>query len=203
MRKEPDGPTGEVAVLDISDPRNLRVLDRKTEEKTWSYDNFATGDIVYAFPYMKGSKKLNIYQISPEGKLRFDHSFEHPLIDGVHSFQRGDLLYLANFGSSSLFILNIKDPLNPFLVGELQDKRMGNPSRITIDEKNSLLWVAGYMDNIISVIDVKNPESPQFIQAFENEYFKRVQTIAYHKECLYVGSRDSNSTIVFNVTVNS
>ncbi len=202
IRKEPSGPTGEIVVLDISDPSNIRILDQKTEEKTWSYDNFATGDIVYSFPYMKGSKKLHIYQISEEGTLQFKKSFEHPLLDAVHSFKRGDLLTIANFAPSTLMILNIKDPLNPIVVGELQDDRMGEPCRFAIDDENSLVWIAGFWKNCISVIDVENPKEPKFLKAFENDYFDRVQTIAYHKEHLYVGSRDSNSTVVFQVTVN-
>ncbi len=199
IRKEPSTPTGEVAILDISDPSNIRVLDRQTEENTWSYDNFATGDIVYSFPYMKGNKKLHIYQVSQDGMLRFKKSFEHPLLDAVHSFKRGDLLYIANFAPSTLTILNIKDPLNPFIVGELQDERMGELCRIAIDDENGLVWVAGYRKNNISAIDVRNPDNPKFIKAFENNYFDRVQTIAYHKGHLYVGSRDSNSTVILKV----
>jgi 6-phosphogluconolactonase (cycloisomerase 2 family) len=79
---------------------------------------------------------------------------------------------------------------------------MGEPSRIAIDERNGLVWVAGYRKNSISAIDVRDPKNPQFIRDFENDYFNRVQTIAYHNEHLYVGSRESNSTVVFKVTVN-
>jgi hypothetical protein len=87
------------------------------------------------------------------------------------------------------------------VVGELQDDRMGEPNRMALDEENRLLWIAGYRKDIISVLDVRKPSEPQFIREFENDNFMRVQTITYHNEHLYVGSRDSNSTVVFKVTI--
>ena len=201
MRKEKSTPTGQIATLDISNPQDIQLIDKETESNTWSYDNFAIENVVYSFPYMMGSKKLHIYEISPDGTLRFEKIFEHPLLDGVHSLKKGKLLYIANFGSSTILILNIEDPFNPIVVGELQDDRMGEPNRMALDEENGLLWVAGYRKDIISVLDVRKPSEPQFIREFENDNFMRVQTIAYHNEHLYVGSRDSNSTVVFKVTI--
>jgi len=192
---------GEVAIIDVSDPGNLRIADKQIEPDTWSYDNFATGKAVYSFPYLKGNRKLNIYEIMPAGTLCFRKRLTNPLLDGVHYFQEDSLLTIANFGTATILTLNIRDPFNPHIIGHLQDRRLGNPNRIAPDRHHQLLWVAGFRENIISVIDVSNPQRPSFIKSFTHELFNCVQTIACYKNHLFVGSRDTNSTIIFRVDI--
>ncbi|MCK5740510.1 hypothetical protein KAH55_15075 [bacterium] len=201
IRNEPQAPTGKVAVINITNPKNLQIIDEKIETNTWSYDNFATGNTVYSFPYMKGNGKLNIYELQQNGKLNFKKSFADPLIDGVHSYQKDNLLTLANFGTAAILFLDIQDPLNPRIIGKLQDDRLGEPNRIAPDHTHQLLWVAGYRKNIVSVVDISNPRQPRFIKSFEHELFDRVQTIAFHQNHLFVGSRNTNSTVIFKVDI--
>jgi len=87
------------------------------------------------------------------------------------------------------------------LIGELQDDQLGNPNRIAPDYQHRLLWVAGFRKNIISVVDFTDPQHPRFIKSFTHELFNCVQTIAYYKGHLFVGSRDTNSTVIFRVEI--
>ena len=111
------------------------------------------------------------------------------------------MLMVANFGTAAILTLNIRDPFNPQVVGELQDERIGNPNRIAPDYQHRLLWAVGFRKNIISVIDISDPRQPKFLNSFTHQLFDCVQTIAYYKNHLFVGSRDTNSTVIFRVEI--
>ena len=195
------GPTGRLALVDISDPASLRLVTETTELGSWSYDNHAINNAIYSFPYKIGNGKLNIYKLDHGNEMHFCRSFVDPLLDGVHCHQFGDQLIVANFGTASIMVLDIQDPFNPKPIGRLSDSRLGQPNRIAPDFEHNLLWVAGFRKNTIAVVDVENRTELQFVKPFSHKLFSVVQTVAYYQGYLFVGSRNSNSTIVFRVEI--
>ena len=200
VRDEPTQPTGRIAVIDIADPRHLRVAVALTEPGAWSYDNHAVQNAVYSFPYKQGNGKLSIYELGRDDHFRLHGTLVDPLLDGVHCHEDNGHLFVANFNTASILVLDIRDRFAPRIVGRLQDHRLEKPTRIAPDRERNLLWVAGF-GNTISVIDIANRQAPRFAGSFTHPQFDQVQTIAYYQDHLFVGSRNSHSTVILRVEV--
>lgn len=117
---------------------------------------------------------------------------------GQVSGQVADNIYFSvNWDKDAFLVFDIADPDNPKLRGKLIDKRLGAPNRCTISGNRAYLPMGE--GHGVAVIDISNPEDPQFITSYRDPVLlKKAYGAAVRDNLLFVASRDGSSLVIFD-----
>ncbi len=106
-------------------------------------------------------------------------------------------------GSNMVVVIDIIDPANPYIVGSLSDcGGIGCGGRNLVKDGN-YLYVAGYNNNAVFIIDVSDPEYPDFVSLIDKSLdarlgaFKTVYAIDKQDRYVYAvaGSRNAKNEV--------
>jgi hypothetical protein len=142
--------SGGVTVLDVSDPRDPRVVNfLPVHKRSWSIHLQSFGDLLLVV------EEFNFYSIFNEGSSYYDAS-----VDGMDS---------ARFGkrgedfSAGLRVYDIKDPANPRAIGFMPVEGLGLHRAWWTGGRYAYAsaFLDGFTDHVLMVIDMSDPARPR------------------------------------------
>ena len=109
----------------------------------------------------------------------------------------GDILYAACWSRNRFYVVSLKDPANPRILGSLEDARLGNPNRCAaIGDRAYLPMVSGHG---VAVVDTSRHDNPRFVAAYQDPVLmKKTYGAAARDDLVFIGSRSANSLVVFD-----
>ncbi|HLP59673.1 MAG TPA: Ser-Thr-rich GPI-anchored membrane family protein, partial [Candidatus Deferrimicrobium sp.] len=181
-----------VDIIDISNPATPTLVYRYTspiDERVWFYSATIYGQYLYISGYRSPGGILLILDISnPKLPVKVT---ENSIPYGPYITVNGDYAYISWY-DTSLWVVDISDPVEPVLVGSLDiSYRIGS-----FRGYGSRLYIPAYNGGLV-IADISNPTTPNTVGQFsQSAYFN---TICLSGKYAYLSGR--NCTRIFDFTI--
>ena len=186
-------------VVDVRNPEEPKVVGSATvtPDNDGPFSVLLHGDYALVGTIRGRQNRLAVIDISDPTKPRLTTQVFGPEIGQISGQVVDNFYYSVNWDKNAFLVFDIAEPDNPKLRGKLIDKRLGAPNRCCVSGNRAYLPMGE--GHGVAVIDISNPEDPQFITLFRDPVLlKKAYGAAVRDNLLYVASRDGNSLVIFD-----
>ncbi len=174
----------------------IKVFDVRIPENPTVVTSFSTGgsieDIAIkdTFLYILRHNRLKIYSIGNRGNPVLVGTVDSLSWSQEFCLSDSFAYILSNSGSRHIVIVNISDPVNPYIVGEFDTTGFA-PRKIAL--QGNYLYAVGYYGGnfIFYVVDISNPTSPVLISQLSGNVPTTVSNLVVRGHLAYIFAEPS------------
>ena len=195
----PNADLRKLFVVDVRNPQAPKIAGTVTvtTENDEPFSIMLRGNFALVGTIRGKQSRLAVIDISNPTQPRLTTQIFGPEIGHVSGHVLDDLYYSVNWDKNAFLIFDVADAGNPKLYAKLVDKRLGAPNRCVVSGDRAYLPMVD--GNGIAVVDISDPEKPQFVTSFRDHVLmQKTYGAAVRDDLLYVASRDGSSLVIID-----